>query len=361
MRVRPPVVISGREGRVLRSRSRIVLVCSLVLTASAAIAFGDDGSNTLVFPGDDPQKLKAIINDVLNGIKKNDSSLKNVWVTGTFSVGEGEGPPPQNIDSRLLRPRKFMLLIRDGKRRYEEDVFQRIGWVEEAFTGYRLMNDKGLFRLTRKQVSVFPLVNWEWRWQGQTVNFSDFQLVHDLMRSVPFSQFLASCVARIDDKMETSERWRKHLSITCSRAGSVVTVTVSPTDKRSPDFTTVRFDAAKNYLPVYTEHVSGKDGGPIYSQVVCRLEYEEIAPTVFYLKRGWRDARMRGIAQGDGWRHKELHVKEVKSGDFDCDPALFDPDKLPVPNDADILDYRSGNELRYSYRDGPLSQVIPGQ
>jgi hypothetical protein len=336
-------------------------VCSLVLTASAAIAFGDDGSNTLVFPGDDPQKLKAIINDVLNGIKKNDSSLKNVWVTGTFSVAEGDGPPPQTIDSRLLRARKFMLLIRDGKRRYEEDVFQRIGWVEEAFTGYRLMNDKGLFRLTRKQVSVFPLVNWEWRWQGQTTDISDFQVGYDLHRSVSFPQFLATCVARIDDKIADEQPRRKGHSIECSRAGSVVTVRVAPRSKQSPDFSAVQFDVAKNYLPVYIEHVSGKEGGPVYSHVVCRLEYEEIAPTVFYLKRGWRDARFRGIAQGDGWRHKELQVKQVKFGDFDCDPALFDPDKLPIPNDADILDYRSGDLRHYDYHGGPLSQVIPGE
>jgi hypothetical protein len=317
-----------------------VLLCSLVLTASASIAFGADRANALIFPGDDPQELKAIINDVLNGIKKNDSSLKNIWVTGTFLVGEGEGPPPQTIDSRLLKAHKFMWLIRDGKRRYEEDVFQRIGGVEEAFTGYRLMTDKAIFRLTRKQLSVFPLEDWESRWRRQTVNVSDFQVVYDLSRSVPFSQFLASCVARIDDKIENRDPWQKQVSIKCSRTGSAVTVTASPTDKQRPDSSTVRFDVAKNYLPVYMEHVLGKDGGPLYDHVVCRLEYEEIAPTVFYPKRGWRDARFHGIAQGDGWRHKELHVNEIKFGDFDCDPSLFDPDKLPVPNDADILDYR---------------------
>ncbi len=202
----------------VKARS-LFMACFLVVARAASIVFGADESFDLVFPRDDRQQVKAVISDVLNGIEKNDSSIRNVWVKGTFLLAEGEGLPPEHIDTQLLKSHKFMWLIRDGKRRYEEDVIQRIGEVQEEFTGYRLMNDKGIFRLTRKQLSIFPLVDAESRWQRQTVNFSDFQMVHDLGHSVSFPQFLSSCIACIDDKVENNDAWWKRLSIKCSRTG----------------------------------------------------------------------------------------------------------------------------------------------
>ena len=194
----------------------LFMAFSLIVARAASIVFGADESFELVYPGDDPQQVKAVINDALNGIKKNDSSVQNVWVTGTFLLGEGEGPPPKHIDVQLLKSHRFMWLIRDGKRRYEEDVIQQIAGVQEEFTGYRLMNDKGIFRLTRKQLSIFPLQDSESRWQRQTVNFSDFQSVYDLSHSVSFPQFLSSCIERINDRVEDNDAWRKRLSIKCS-------------------------------------------------------------------------------------------------------------------------------------------------
>lgn len=284
--------------------------------------------------GESPEELKAVIGCVLDGIKKNESALRNVWVTGTFLRGEGQGAPQKQVDSRLLKSYKFMYVVRGRDRRYEEEVSQLIGGLEEKCTGFIIMNAKGIYRLTRKQASILPLSDRQWI--GQTWSFSQFQLAYGMGKYFPVTEFLALCLAQV---RETDGK-NKEPTVMCSLADSLITITALPA--RRKEFSMIEVDSAKAFMPVHLGHVLGDAGGPVFDHVECHIEYQQIAPSVFYPKKARRDIRVKGIASGNGWRHDELHVKDVKIGNFDCDASLFDPGKLPIPKDADILDYRTG-------------------
>jgi len=340
-----------------RALSRVKLACSAVFLLIASTALGIEESYEIMFPGDDPEKMVLAIKEILKGIEENSSQLRNLWVTGDLFLGSGDGVPPMQNDASTLRRFPFQLIVKNGNRRYEQEVLDMPGGKEQSNV-ITIMNDRGIYRLGGKYLIVIPprgpFID-EHEWQSQTGSFTDFQLAYDFFRGrdAPLPAWLDSCLARVENR----EPHLPALMVKYTRKGSLITIEILPPPTvDAPDFSMVQVDASKGYTLTRAAQQQGKRGGPVFDRVARRAECEEIAPSVFYLKKAWYDMECDSKVQSTGWRHSELEVKSVKFGDFACDSSLFDPDKLPVPPDAEILDFRSGNMVKYSYKQGPLSQ-----
>jgi len=335
-----------------------------VIVAAQAFA-GDD---VLVAPGVDDEAVIDFLQSIIEGRRTADAPLDNVFVHARQSFVTKDWTPGMSEQTASSLPppewHSLVLVQKNGKRRYEQEVFQKVNEKSIPATVYRLIDGNAFYFLNVNSLDVSGINREPVTWSLNTDGFSFYDQVHDGAAIAPMC---AVCQTYIDRLNQNGQYFlERNRILQCRKEDRLLVVDLvqqpgTPKGKAGYQFT-FWVDPDQGYHVVKSHYQLGAPGRGLYSTGDTVAAYKEIAPGVFFVSTAMSFFRSGGtVAEREksaGWGKRDLVVTDVQFGDFAYDEGLFDAKTLPVPIGAYVTDYRTDPPLVFRFGREPLNEQI---
>ncbi|HEV3299980.1 MAG TPA: hypothetical protein VG055_10075 [Planctomycetaceae bacterium] len=330
----------------------------------------------LVAPGPDTPTVIAFLQRIIDGRERADRPLATRWVRGRVSLGWKGLPRRTRADDVPARPpaiqpqwRLFSEVRRNGKGRVEEEVTQDIGGHQRTVKSYRLTQGDELYLLNGAELAgnvalyILPLARINDPWFDLPDGFTQCVAVPNFENMAPVEMVCRVHIARLKNKTFFGNE--KGLELRCyEEEGRMVVEVVGLAINPRHALTLVKFwvDPRIGYQLVKKEVHSGEPGGALYYEEQGEVEYSQLAPGVYFPKRGKLTITNLGTLElrdgGAGWGIRQFEVTSVALGDFKFNERFFDPESLPLTAGTLVQDQRSNPPVTFTYQGPSLTEAL---
>jgi thiol-disulfide isomerase/thioredoxin len=357
------------------------LVLGIVLTSASARGAGPEPSgpptaqHPLVAPGPDTEAVIRFLQRIVDGQEAADKPLAKRRVRGRFSFSlknVPKGTPSKNVPAQtpVFEPdwHPFSEVWRNGKGRFEVEDSQRVKGRKEKYKAYRITDGKAFYVLNASGLKgvapvlyVSPSKNIELAWFQNTHSMTNGLEVSDGQNSAPVP---VVCRRHID-RLRSGEVFGKTLHLHCYEAAGQMVVELvedSKDPRHANSHITFSVDPRQGYHLVKEERQLGAPGTGLSYRERHEVEYAEVAPGVYFLKKSRNLFSNFGTVAlddgGAGWGFYQVEIASVERGDFKFDQTLFEPTSLPLPDGTIIVDRRTQPERMFAYHGPTLEKAL---
>jgi hypothetical protein len=359
---------------------RVGLIAILISLPIARSAAQDRSHPTaqrpLVAPGPDTPTVIAFLQRIIDGRERADRPLATRWVRGRVFSGWKGLPRRTRAEDVPSRPpafqpqwRLFSEVRRNGNGRVEEEVTQDIGGHQRTVKSYRLTQGDAVYLLNGAELAgnvafyILPLARINEPWFDLPDGFTQCAAVPNFENMAPVEMVCRVHIARLEGK--TFFGGEKSLELRCyGDEGRMVVAVVGLATNPRQARTLVKFwvDPRIGYQLVKKEVHSGEPGGALSYEEQGEVEYSQLAPGVYFPKRGKLTITDLGTSElrdgGAGWGIRQFEVTSVALGDFKFNERFFDPESLPLTPGMLVQDQRSNPPVTLTYRGPSLSEAL---
>jgi thiol-disulfide isomerase/thioredoxin len=353
----------------------IVLASASVRGAGPEPPGPPTAQHPLVAPGPDTETVIRFLQRIIDGQQAADKPLAKRRVRGRFSFSLKNVPKRTRVENvpaqtPVFEPdwHPFSEVWMNGKGRFEVEDAQRVNGRKEKYKAYRITDGKAFYALNASGLKgatpvlyVSPYKNIELDWFMNTHSMTNGLEVSDWQNSAPVP---IVCRRQID-RLRRGEVFGKTLHLHCYEAAGQMVVELvedSKDPRHANTHITFSVDPRQGYHLVKVERQVGGPGGGLYYREQRAVDYSEVAPGVYFLKRSRNLFSNFGTVSlddgGAGWGFYQVEVASVELGDFKFDQALFEPTSLPLPDGTIVVDQRAEPERMFAYHGPTLEKAL---